>query len=109
MSQPRRVRSRLLTINRPAWQANLPRGLRIAAEWQFGTLIVASLLGAVRTGDYATTPIGIFTSIIFFLILSGWAENKRINNKVAWWALSIGLGLGGALAIAVLVFDPPQY
>ncbi len=101
-------RSAFLTINRPEWQANLPRGLRIAAEWQFGTFILASILAATRTGEFVGIPVSLAFSFIMFLILSGWAQNKRVNSPIVWWTIAIGFGLLGALGIVVLIVDPPD-
>jgi hypothetical protein len=96
----------LFTINRPEWQANLPRGLRIAAEWQFGTIVLSSIIGSIR-GDLVGLPVGLFISFILFLFLSGWAESRRINSPGLWWAVVITLSLLGALAVVgVVTVDP---
>ncbi len=101
-----RHRSALLTINRPAWQASLPRGLRIAAEWQFGTVILSAIIGAFR-GDLVGLPVGLLVSFVFFLFLSGWAESRRINSPGLWWAVVIVLSLLGAGGVVgVVLVDP---
>jgi hypothetical protein len=106
MSQLRRPGTSLFTINRPEWQANLPRGLRIAAEWQFGTIVLSSIIGSIR-GDLVGLPVGLFISFILFLFLSGWAESRRINSPGLWWAVVITLSLLGALAVVgVVTVDP---
>lgn len=109
MSQARRPRSRVFTINRPEWQTNLPRALRIAGEWQFGTMILVGIVVAIRMGNIVAIGGGFVPQFLMFLILSGWAENKRINSRVAWWALSIGIGLMGAVVLLGVIFDPPEH
>lgn len=106
MSQTKRPRPSFFTINRPPWQEALPRGLRMAAEWQFGTIILFSTIAAIR-GDLTALPVGGGVSLLFFLLLSGWAEGKRINSKVAWWAVVIGISLLGAFVSVILIVDPP--
>jgi hypothetical protein len=71
-----RRRSAFFTINRPEWQANLPRALRIAAEWLFGTLIIGGVQYAIRTGELVGIPMGVFISFVIFLFTSGWNESR---------------------------------
>jgi hypothetical protein len=101
-------RSSLFTINRPEWQSNLPRGLRIAAEWQFGTVILAAILSAIRSGELLIVPAAVFGSFVLFLLTSGYFENRRINNPVLWWTFVIFVSAIGAFAIVILIFDPPE-
>lgn len=108
MSQLRSSRAGFFTINRPEWQANLPRGLRTAAEWQFGTVILASVIGGLR-GDLVGLPVGLLVSFILFLFLSGWVESRRINSPGLWWIVVITLSLIGALGlIGALFVDPTK-
>lgn len=108
MSQSKRLKSSLFTINRPEWQANLPRGLRIAAEWQFGTLILAAILSAIRTGNVLLIPVAVLGSFVLFLLTSGYNENRRINNPLLWWAFVILVSSIGAFGSVILIVDPPE-
>jgi Na+-driven multidrug efflux pump len=104
-----RRRSTFFTLHRPDWQANLPRGLRIAAEWQFGTLVLAALVGAFRDGEIMFIPMALALQGFWFLFLTGFREDRRINSPVAWWALVVFLTCFGLLLTGVMIFDPPEY
>jgi len=108
MSQLRRSGTGPFRGDRPEWQENLPRGLRLAAEWQFGTVILASLIGAIR-GDLVGLPVGLFASFMVFLFLSARAGSRRIDTPGLWWALVIVLSTLGAIGvIGVLLVDPSR-
>jgi hypothetical protein len=103
------IKDTFFTLHRPPWQERLPRGLRLAAEWQFGTLILGSILGTLRGGELYGLLLGPAVSGILFLLLAGWREDRRINNPIVWWAIVILLSGIGAAGILSLIFDPPDY
>lgn len=100
-------RSGFFTINRPEWQARLPRGLRTAAEWQFGTWIVFAVLATIQ-GELIALPMSLAFSFFLFLLLSGWSEGKRFNSPVTWWVAVVGFSLLAAFGAVILLVDPPE-
>jgi hypothetical protein len=99
VSRPSGQRSFWLTFHRPPWQEQLPRHLRFAAEWQFGTLPLAALVMLFR-GVFAATAALVIASVFCFTYLAAWREDRRINSPYLWWSFVI---LVTALGLLILV------
>ncbi|MGH9042029.1 MAG: hypothetical protein ACRDZ3_17555 [Acidimicrobiia bacterium] len=108
MSRSRPRRPRFFSLNRPEWQETLPRPLRIAAELQFGTLVLAAVVGAILDGNIIGIPMALGFTGFMFLFLTGFREDRRINSPAAWWAVVILIAGLGLFLTAVMIFDPPE-
>ncbi|MGH8906308.1 MAG: hypothetical protein ACRD0K_07300 [Egibacteraceae bacterium] len=104
MSAPR-PRSSWFTFHRPPWQQRLPKRLRLAAEWQFGTLALIASMALLR-GEFAAAGFFCLMSLFFFTFFAGWVESRRINNPYAWWAAVIFISAGGGLGVLFSIFPP---
>lgn len=100
--------SRTFGPHRPAWQEQLPKGLRTAAEWLFGSLVLAGIVSAVRTGNLAAIPVTIGVSVLVWMFLTGFREDRRLESPITWWAAVVVLSAVGFLVAAAMIFDPPK-
>ncbi len=96
-------RSPFLTFHRPPWQERLPKGLRFAAEWQFGMLLVLAVVQLLK-GEFAAAFFFVVMSVFFFTFLAGWIENRRINSPFIWWSVVTVLSALTALAVVGSLF-----
>ena len=103
MTGPRRSRSLRPTIHRPPWQERLPRHLRLAAEWQFGTPALLALVQILK-GEFAGAFFFLMMTTFCFFFLAGWYEERRINSPYAWWGFVDLLAAGGAVATVGSIF-----
>ena len=93
--------------HRPAWQERLPKGLRTAAEWQFGMHVLASLVSVMRGGELFALPLGLALTAVGWMVLTGVREDRRIESPTVWWSVVVLMSGVGAAAVATLAFDPP--
>ncbi len=106
MSQSRQTR--IFGPHRPEWQERLPKGLRIAAEWQFGTLVLAGIVSMVTTGNLLAVPVAFGISAMGWMFLTGFREDRRLESPVTWWAAVIFFSAIGLLVAVGLSVDPPD-
>jgi len=102
------IKDTFFTLHRPAWQERLPRGLRLAAEWQFGMWILLPIVATFMGGDLLGAVLGIALSGFFFLMLTGWREDQTISNPVGWWSLVLALSALGASGVIFLLVTQPD-
>jgi hypothetical protein len=92
-----------LTFHRPPWQERLPPRLRLAAETQLGTWILAALIMLLR-GEVVGAVVLLMPSFLFFTLLTGWREDRRITSPPLWWACVAVATALGALALIGSIF-----
>ena len=107
MSQTRRFISDFFTINRPAWQREIPRRLRVAAEWQFGTVPLMAAISLFR-GDFVGALVMASISAILFIFTSGWSPGRRINSPLLWWVFVLATSTVAAFTLVYVLIDPPE-
>jgi hypothetical protein len=93
------VGSSFLTFHRPAWQEQLPKGLRLAAEWQFGTLLLVALVQLLKD-EFAGAFFFVMMSVFFFTFLAAWREDRHIKSPYVWWLV---VGLLSAMSAVTVV------
>lgn len=104
MGEARRPPSGFFTLSRPEWQQRLPRKLRIAAEWQFGTWFATSFLLLLR-GELMGAAIGVgFSAMVFLMLTGGLQPSWRLETPLGWWAVVVLFTMMGALGVVVLLF-----
>lgn len=94
--------------HRPEWQEGLPKGLRTAAEWLFGSLVLAGIASAARTGNFAAVPVAFGVSAVAWMFLTGFREDQRLESPRTWWTTVVLLSAVGFLVAGSLVFAPPD-
>lgn len=83
------------------WDNPLPRPLRIAAELNFGTFILVSILAVAKAG--------IVGAFMFFpaALMYGLIHTRGATSPAAWWFMVvIGTIVGAFMCFVALVADP---
>jgi hypothetical protein len=92
---------------RPRPQDRLPYRWRLAAEWQFGAWLLLALVAVIR-GEFAAAAVMVAVSAIFFVLLSGWREDRRINSPLFWWLLAAFTTALGFLFLLAFIFTASE-
>lgn len=103
----KRFMSEFFRFHQPQWQRDLPRRLRLAAQWQFGTIPLAAIV-LLAVGQFGLAAILAGFSGFLFLFTGGWSAGERLKSPIAWWGTVIlfsGMGALGLVAIAVVTIQ----
>lgn len=81
------------------WDNPLPRALRVAAEWNFGTWILVAILGVLREGLWPGSFM--FVPAVLATVVT---HTRGATSPAFWWFSVVGFTLFGAfLCFVVLV------
>ena len=93
-----RFKSEFFKFHQPEWQRRMPRRLRLAAQWQFGTFPLTALVMLV-TGNFAFSALSAGFSGFLFLFTGGWSLNERFKHPVPWWGFVMVVSATGFFCV----------
>jgi hypothetical protein len=84
----------------PAWQPPLPPKWRLAAEFQFGTYFLLSLVTLIRSHFMAA-----FMAVVVSLVLFGMTHWMMSHSRFWWWCTVVIINVAGVLTLVATLFD----
>jgi len=102
----KRFMAEFFRFHQPQWQRAMPRRLRLAAQWQFGTIPLAAIV-LLASGAFGLAAMLAVFSGFLFLFTGGWSAGERIKSPIGWWATVILFSAMGAVSVVALAVSPP--